>query len=282
MIFNRLGVGPLVALAAVLAATAPASAQDCKVKVADSLLVKPGTLVMSINPTLPPVQWVDDKGQLRGLHVELGDAIARKLCLKPEHVRVEFSVMVPGVQSGRWDMINTGMFFTEDRAKIMQLVRYGYDGISISAQAGNPLKITKPEDLAGRSVSDGRANCPRRWRRRASSPSRFGPSRISRRPIRRCARARSKPPSASTRSRACTERRETSPRRSPASTRRSSPSDCPRSSSPNMSPVRCRNSRPRAPTRRCSPPTAASSTRSLSTSKVPESLPRTASKPLTM
>ena len=168
MIFNRLGVGPLVALAALLAATAPASAQDCKVKVADSLLVKPGTLVMSINPTLPPVQWVDDKGQLRGLHVELGDAIARKLCLKPEHVRVEFSVMVPGVQSGRWDMINTGMFFTEDRAKIMQLVRYGYDGISISAQAGNPLKITKPEDLAGRSVSVELGGAPERRARELS------------------------------------------------------------------------------------------------------------------
>ena len=168
MIFNRLGVGPLAALAALLAATAPASAQDCKVKVADSLLVKPGTLVMSINPTLPPVQWVDDKGQLRGLHVELGDAIARKLCLKPEHVRVEFSVMVPGVQSGRWDMINTGMFFTEDRAKIMQLVRYGYDGISISAQAGNPLKITKPEDLAGRSVSVELGGAPERRARELS------------------------------------------------------------------------------------------------------------------
>ena len=168
MIFNRLGVGPLAALAALLAATAPASAQDCKVKVADSLLVKPGTLVMSINPTLPPVQWVDDKGQLRGLHVELGDAIARKLCLKAEHVRVEFSVMVPGVQSGRWDMINTGMFFTEDRAKIMQLVRYGYDGISISAQAGNPLKITKPEDLAGRSVSVELGGAPERRARELS------------------------------------------------------------------------------------------------------------------
>jgi polar amino acid transport system substrate-binding protein len=120
------------------------------------------------NPTLPPVQWVDDKGQLRGLHVELGEAIARKLCLKPEHVRVEFSVMVPGVQSGRWDMINTGMFFTEDRAKIMQLVRYGYDGISISAQAGNPLKITKPEDLAGRSVSVEMGGAPERRARELS------------------------------------------------------------------------------------------------------------------
>lgn len=163
MFVRHLGVAMLAVLAA-----APALGQDCKIKVSDSVLVKPGTLVMSINPTLPPVQWVDDKGQLRGLHVELGDAIAKKLCLKAEHVRVEFSVMVPGVQSGRWDMINTGMFFTEDRAKIMQLVRYGYDGISISAKAGNPLKIAKPEDLAGRSVSVELGGAPERRARELS------------------------------------------------------------------------------------------------------------------
>lgn len=163
MFVKRLGATVLAVLVAV-----PAVGQDCKIKVSDSVLVKPGTLVMSINPTLPPVQWVDDKGQLRGLHVELGDAIAKKLCLKAEHVRVEFSVMVPGVQSGRWDMINTGMFFTEDRAKIMQLVRYGYDGISISAKAGNPLKIEKPEDLAGRSVSVELGGAPERRARELS------------------------------------------------------------------------------------------------------------------
>jgi len=167
MIANRATAIALGA-AGVLAFSTSAFSQSCTQKVPDSLLVKPGTLVMSINPTLPPVQWVDDKGQLRGLHVELGEAIARRLCLKPEHVRVEFSVMVPGVQSGRWDMINTGMFFTEDRAKIMQLVRYGYDGISISAQAGNPLKITKPEDLAGRSVSVEMGGAPERRARELS------------------------------------------------------------------------------------------------------------------
>jgi polar amino acid transport system substrate-binding protein len=160
------GVG--MAVAGIFAAALPAAAQPCTPKVPDSLLVKPGTLVMSINPTLPPVQWVDEKGQLRGLHVELGDAIAKKLCLKAEHVKVEFSVMVPGVQSGRWDMINTGMFYTEDRAKIMQLVRYGFDGISISAQKGNPLKLTKPEDLAGRSVSVELGGAPERRARELS------------------------------------------------------------------------------------------------------------------
>jgi polar amino acid transport system substrate-binding protein len=57
-------------LAAVLAAVAsPALAQTpaaCTPRVANSELVKPGTLVMSINPTLPPLQFVNARASCRG------------------------------------------------------------------------------------------------------------------------------------------------------------------------------------------------------------------------
>jgi len=127
-------------------------AQTCTPAVANAELVKPGTLVMSTNPTLPPMQFVDSSGVLKGMRITLGDEIARRLCLKPEYIRIEFSAMVPGLQAGRWDVINTGIFWTEERAKLMQMVQYESQAISISVAKGNPLKITKPEDLAGRSV----------------------------------------------------------------------------------------------------------------------------------
>lgn len=61
----------------------PAAAQTagCKPAVADSELVKPGTLVMSTNPTLPPMQFVDSNGQLKGMRITLGNEIAKRLCL---------------------------------------------------------------------------------------------------------------------------------------------------------------------------------------------------------
>jgi polar amino acid transport system substrate-binding protein len=140
-------------LAAGLAVFAvPAYAQSCKPLVADSDLVKPGTLVMSTNPTLPPVQFVDSTGELKGMRITLGTEIAKRLCLKPEYIRIEFSAMIPGLQAGRWDVINTGIFWTEERAKLMQMVQYESQAISISVAKGNPLKIAKPEDLAGRTV----------------------------------------------------------------------------------------------------------------------------------
>ena len=141
-----LGVVGSLALASV------AFAQTCAPKVAASELVKPGTLVMSTNPTLPPMQFVDSTGVLKGMRITLGDEIAKRLCLTPEYVKIEFSAMVPGLQAGRWDVINTGIFWTEERARLMQMIQYESQAVSISVVKGNPLKITKPEDLAGRTV----------------------------------------------------------------------------------------------------------------------------------
>jgi len=121
-------------------------------RIADAELVKPRTLVMSTNPTLPPLQFVDAQGTLRGMRVELGTEIARRLCLTPEYVRIEFSAMIPGLAARRWDMINTGIFYTEERARMMQMVRYENQAIAISAPRGNPANIRRVEDLAGRSI----------------------------------------------------------------------------------------------------------------------------------
>jgi ABC-type amino acid transport/signal transduction systems, periplasmic component/domain len=136
------------AAAVLLASTVAVLAGDCTPKVADSELIKPGVLVMSTNPTLPPLQYVDSAGELKGMRVELGTEIAKRLCLTPEYVRIEFSAMIPGLSAGRWDMINTGIFFTEERAGMMQMIPYEDQAISVSVASGNEAVKTK-EDLAG-------------------------------------------------------------------------------------------------------------------------------------
>lgn len=139
----------LAAGTSLLAVPSLARAQSCPQAVPNAELVKAGTLTMSVNPTLPPMQFVDGQGALKGMRVELGDEIAKRLCLTAEHVRVEFAAMIPGLAARRWDMINTGMFYTEERARLMHLVRYEQQAISVSVPRGNPRNITKVEDLAG-------------------------------------------------------------------------------------------------------------------------------------
>jgi polar amino acid transport system substrate-binding protein len=133
--------------------TALSGVAHAQAKLAPPNLISAGKLVMSINPTLPPLQYVDDKGALQGMRVELGNEIAKKLGLIPEYIRIEFAAMVPGLAAKRWDMINTGIFWTEERSKLMYMVPYERAAISFMVSKGNPLNINKWEDLAGRSVA---------------------------------------------------------------------------------------------------------------------------------
>lgn len=129
-----------------------AESPECEPEVDPSLLLRPDTLIMSINATIPPVQFIDDDGELQGMRVELGEEIARRLCLEPEWVNIQFDAMIPGLEGDRWDMINTGLFFTEERADLMELVPYELQAISISVPTGDSDDVSTMEDLAGKTV----------------------------------------------------------------------------------------------------------------------------------
>ena len=104
----------LTSLFALLAT--PVMAQTCAPKVDKAHLVEAGKLMMSVNPTLPPQQFVNEKGELQGLNVEMGKDIAKRLCLEPVFLRMDFPAMIPALKAARFDAIDTGLFFTEERS----------------------------------------------------------------------------------------------------------------------------------------------------------------------
>lgn len=144
--------GLVLILAGALPLAVPACAADCVAQVKDSDLIRPGTLVMSTNSTLPPLQFVNGAGELVGMRIDLGREVAKRLCLAPDFIRIDFSAMVPGLQAGRWDAIDMGIFFTPERAKIMQMIPYESQAISISVPAGSADTVKAPADLDGKTV----------------------------------------------------------------------------------------------------------------------------------
>lgn len=140
--------GTALAALTILAAGA-VQAQDCPTGLP---VIEEGKLVMSINATIPPKQYIDANGNLAGLHKDMGDEIAKRLCLEPVYQNVDFAVQIPGLDADRWDMINTGLYFTDERAGFMQLVPYSVNALALIAAAGNPEGLTGPEDLAGHPV----------------------------------------------------------------------------------------------------------------------------------
>jgi polar amino acid transport system substrate-binding protein len=115
--------------------------------------VEPGKLTMSINATIPPRQYIDDQGNLQGLHPDLGNEIAKRLCLEPAYMNVEFAVQIPGLATKRWDMVNTGMYYKPERAQIMRMVPYVVNALALVVEKGNPAGVTGYESLAGEPVA---------------------------------------------------------------------------------------------------------------------------------
>ena len=133
--------------------TGPAWAQACSPTVSAASLVEAGTLQLAINPTLPPQQFVDEKGELQGLNVELARALGQHMCLATSFVRMDFPAMVPALKAGRFDGIDTGMFWTEERSRLMYMVPYAQQAIGVFGMAASNLKIATYDDMAGRTAA---------------------------------------------------------------------------------------------------------------------------------
>jgi polar amino acid transport system substrate-binding protein len=123
----------------------------CTPAISDANLIAPGKLQLSINPTNPPQQFVDKDGQLQGLNVELAHELSKRLCLPVELIRMDFPAMVPAMTAGRIDGIDTGMFWTEERSKLMYMVPYAAQAISVVVPPDSGTKIATEQDLIGKS-----------------------------------------------------------------------------------------------------------------------------------
>jgi polar amino acid transport system substrate-binding protein len=155
-----LTLSPVVAHAA---CTAPVISNDN--------LIAPGKVQLSINPTNPPQQFIDKDGQLQGLNVELAAEISKRICLPVELIRMDFPAMVPAMTAGRLDGLNTGMFWTEERSKIMFMVPAGVQSISVVVSPDSGTKIAAEQDLIGKSSAVEVSSYQMNWLKKLSDAS---------------------------------------------------------------------------------------------------------------
>src|SRR5260370_10571154 len=145
----------------------PAAAQTCKPAIADSDLVTPGKLQMSIEAAVPPQQCDDEKGEVQGLKVELMREIAGRLCVPLDLLRMDYPSMIPALTAARFDGINTGMFWPEERSKIAYTVPYAQQTISLTVTKDSKVKFASALAVGGHLAGVEVNSYPRRWLRAA-------------------------------------------------------------------------------------------------------------------
>jgi polar amino acid transport system substrate-binding protein len=118
-------------------------------------------LFVGVNATREPFSFVDENGRVTGHDGELARVIADRLQRPLEFVNVRWDALIPALQSGKIDMVVTGMTANEERRqfvdfstpyymnKLVLLVRKPPAG-GAAAKVSGGLELTSVEDLKTR------------------------------------------------------------------------------------------------------------------------------------
>jgi polar amino acid transport system substrate-binding protein len=117
-------------------------------------------LRIGVSATREPMNFVDKDGRVTGHDGELARLICAKLHRPIEFSNMKFMALIPALQSGKVDMIVTGMTATAERAKFVDFSQPYFEnaqvmlvrkaGADTSAQAG--LNLTSTADIANKKI----------------------------------------------------------------------------------------------------------------------------------
>ena len=106
-----------------------------------------GTLTMATEATFPPYEYYDGE-EIVGIDVEIAQAIAEKLNMELEVIDIAFDSIIPGVQSGKYDIGLAGMTVTDERLLEVDFSNSYATGVQVViVKEGSP--IASVDDLFG-------------------------------------------------------------------------------------------------------------------------------------
>lgn len=131
----------------------------------DIKLPKTGTpLRVGVSATREPMSFVDATGRVTGHDGELARLIAARLNRPVEFYNMKFLALIPALQSGKIDVIISGMTHTAERAKKVSFTRTYYansqvmlaprpDATARPAPAATGAVMTGPQDIADKRIA---------------------------------------------------------------------------------------------------------------------------------
>lgn len=114
-----------------------------------------GVLTIASDPTYPPFEYYDtDNKSMIGWDVDMGDALGAVLGLTVEHVPATFDTILPGLQSGKYDLGMSTFSVTSERRKAVDFVPYLQGGTGLAVAPGNPEKLSvDAASLCGKAIA---------------------------------------------------------------------------------------------------------------------------------
>jgi polar amino acid transport system substrate-binding protein len=112
----------------------------------------PQALVIGTDATYPPFEFTDDKGQLTGVSIDLGKALAQELGVPVTFKNIAFDGLIPALQTGSIDIVISSMTDNEVRRKSLDFS---------APYAATAICLLVPKDSALKSVEELKQGKPR-------------------------------------------------------------------------------------------------------------------------
>ena len=112
-----------------------------------------GKLVVGLDDGYPPMGFRNDKGELVGFDIEMGEEIEKILGIELEWVPTDWNGVVAALKAKKFDVIISGMNMWEERKKEVNFAGpYGVAGQVILVKEDNNEDIQTLEDLQGKVI----------------------------------------------------------------------------------------------------------------------------------
>lgn len=147
-----IGSAALLAAGCSSSSSTTASATAAAVKVPAGALGQAGTIRYCSDISSPPLEFYAN-GRPTGSDIELGNAIAGELGVKPQWVNTAFAGIIPALQAGHCDAIISQLFDKPARRAVVNFVDYMNSSEAVMVRAGNPDHITGLTGLCGLNVA---------------------------------------------------------------------------------------------------------------------------------
>jgi polar amino acid transport system substrate-binding protein len=143
-----LGLAALaMAAAAALAPAAPARAAGLPAHMVQTKTIRYCSAV-----NLPPMEFMNAQTQPTGVDIDLGDALAAQLGVKPVWINMPFAGLIPALLADHCDAIISQLFIKPGRLKVIDEIPYMISHEAVIMKAGAP-KIPTVEGLSGRKAA---------------------------------------------------------------------------------------------------------------------------------
>jgi polar amino acid transport system substrate-binding protein len=134
------------------AAAAPTVDEALAAKVPDAVK-SDGKVLIGTDASYAPNEFLDTDGKtVVGWDVELFNAVAAKLGLKTEWQSATFDAIIPGVQSGKYEMGISSFTINDERKQQVNMVSYFSAGTQWGTKTGNPNGV-QPDGACGKKVA---------------------------------------------------------------------------------------------------------------------------------